>query len=125
MRVIIIINCIIICVSCNLPNNKDKSRNKSPYADTLIDFNSGTKFYIDTSHTFVYAYNNKGELLWKTDPWEDNNLKVFGDPHPKIEYLKFVSGVCDTSKEIEIGYNNKLGGCLNKLTGKFGKMIKD
>jgi hypothetical protein len=125
MKAVLLMSSLLLCIACSKNFKSVKPINKSPYLDTLTDANSGANYFIDTSRTFVYAFNKNGELLWKTDPWEDNNLKIFGDSHPEIAYFKFESGFCDTSKEIEIGYCNKLGGCLNKLTGKFDKIIKD
>lgn len=97
---------------------------KSPYIDSIMD-ESGNKYYLDTTRMIIYGYDKNDKLLWRTDPWEENNLIVFGGPHPKIFTFKFSLYPNSSSEGVLIIYGNNLGGLLNKANGKFEFRGKD
>jgi hypothetical protein len=108
-------------------NNKSLPQHySSPYKDTLIDSSSGERFYLDTSLIYVSAFDKSGNLIWKTDPWKDNNLGEYRVKRPKIRYFGFERDKrTDNIEVIGISYNNSQFGYLDKLTGKFTFLGQD
>ena len=99
-------------------------RNKSEV--TLFDTLTGNKFLLDTTHTFISAYNYKDSLLWRTDPWKDNNLDEYRTRRPIISYFKFITeywcydeSIKKSTKTLAISYNNTQFGYLELSNGKF------
>jgi hypothetical protein len=112
---------ILLLLLGNCRNNGPSNyQSLSPYKDTLIDNLTGSRFYLDTSQIYVYAFDLFGKLLWKTDPWKDNNLMEYRIKRPTIRFFELESDKWTDSVEvIGIGYNNSQFGYLDKLTGKF------
>jgi hypothetical protein len=110
---------LIILIACS--NNKSVTQKySSPYKDTLIDNSSKLRFYLDTALINVYAFDKTGRLLWRTDPWKDNNLMKYRVKRPKIRYFEFKQDKwTDSIEVIGIGYDNSQFGYLDKLTGRF------
>jgi hypothetical protein len=108
-----------IFIACS--NNKSVIQQySSPYKDTLIDNSSRSRFYLDTALINVYAFDKSGSLLWRTDPWKDNNLMEYRVKRPKIRYFEFKRDKwTDSIEVIGIGYDNSQFGYLDKLTGRF------
>ena len=119
MRSLITLAFLLIFISCS--NKKLVSQqSSSPYKDTLIDNSSGSRFYLDTALINVCAFDKTGNLIWKTDPWKDNNLMEYRVKRPKIDYFKFEKNKwTDSIEVIGIEYNNSQFGYLDKLTGRF------
>jgi hypothetical protein len=119
MRSLILLAFLLVFISCS--NKKLITRqSSSPYKDTLIDNSSGERFYLDTSLIYVSAFDKSGNLIWKTDPWKDNNLMEYRVKRPRIDYFKFEKNKwTDSIEVIGIGYNNSQFGYLDKLTGRF------
>lgn len=89
-------------------------------ADTLTDGFSSTKFIVDTSRIFVTALDGNGKLLWRTDPWKNNNLPAYRVKRPLIVDFYFAKNEWTESKEvIWIIYNNTQFGIIDKKTGNF------
>ena len=75
---------------------------------------------MDTSQIYVFGLDPVGKLLWKTDPWKDNNLMEYRVKRPIIRFFHFINDKWTNNVEvIGIGYNNSQFGYLDKLTGKF------
>jgi hypothetical protein len=115
----VLFSLLLLLGSC-LNNRQSAYQGASPYKDTLIDNLTGSKFYLDTNKIYVYAFDKSGKLLWKTDPWKDNNLMEYRVKRPIIRFFEFENNKWTDSVEvIGIGYNNSQFGYLDKLTGKF------
>jgi hypothetical protein len=115
---------LTVCLSCTQPTLKGKSDNNSAFicrnCDSIIDSVSGNKFYLDSSKIFITAVDSKGKLLWKTDPWKDNNLMEYRVNRPIIVYFNFASSKDSAhKKEIGISYNNSQFGRIELISGKF------
>jgi hypothetical protein len=112
--------CLLFFSACSLNQPKENQVFEGPFKDSLIDNSSGLKFYLDTSMIYVSAFDKHGSLLWKSDPWKDNNLMEYRVKRPKIRYFKLINNKRTKNEEvIGIGYNNSQFGYLDKLTGKF------
>jgi hypothetical protein len=122
MKKLILPFVFLMLMGCIHKNSFEKPVAKSPFSDTLID-ESENRYYLDTARMIICKYTKNEELLWKTDPWEENNLIVFGGPHPKI--VKFRFGIKSQSEFVVFMYNTHLGGALNKSDGKFTLLGKD
>jgi hypothetical protein len=98
---------------------------------TLIDKVSGVRYILDNDFIRVKAVDKNGALLWKTDPFVDNELEVYRLKRPLIVYFSFgLSGFnkCEETKGkevIKIIYNSKQFGEIDKLTGTFSFMGQD
>lgn len=44
----------------------------------FVDSTTGNYFVLDSAHIVVSAFDSNGKILWKTDPWKDNNLDRYG-----------------------------------------------
>jgi hypothetical protein len=120
MRYILFIFLCLLLFDCHRQSESKSEMFESPYKDTLIDKEIGLTFYLDTLMINVYAFDNKGVLIWKTDPWKDNNLMEYRVKRPIIQFFHFENNRFTDNKEvIGIGYNNSQFGYLNKLTGEF------
>jgi hypothetical protein len=120
MKLYFFIFCLLFFSACSLYQPKENQVFVGPYKDSLIDNSSGLKFYLDTSMIYVWAFDKYGKLLWKTDPWKDNNLMEYRVKRPTIKYFKLINEKGTKNEEvIGIGYNNSQSGYLDKLTGKF------
>jgi hypothetical protein len=104
------------------------SRSKSKEGKTLTISDSITNnyFVLDASHTIVTAFNKSQELMWKTNPREDNSLHEYRHKNPTITYFKINAirwNVAGRYKEgdrmISIRYSNSQFGFLDMKTGKF------
>jgi hypothetical protein len=86
---------------------------------TLID-DSKFKFELDSTQVTITAFSTNGELLWKTDPWLDNNLPKYRVDRPYIVYFVLDKNErTDNEEVIWITYNNTQFGTIDKRTGKF------
>jgi hypothetical protein len=91
--------------------------------DTLFDKNNGNKYVIDKTRTIITAYNKKGRIIWKTNPYEDSFLPVYRYKKTYIVSFKFVKR--DKKEVIFIVYHNTVFGYLLKSNGKFYKNGND
>lgn len=101
---------------------------KSKPGSTLVlkDSLTGNIFLLDSTHINIYAFNTKGDTLWKTDPWKDNKLEVYRVKRPVIVDFDFATNKWTDNKEvIWIVYNNTQFGTINKEVGKFRWMGQD
>jgi len=89
--------------------------------DTLIDNQSGDRFFIDKERIFITAIDKNGKLLWKTDPAIDNKLPKYRQDRPTVVYFAFGDDDRTKSKKkvIWLSYSNSKFGYLDKTTGKF------
>jgi hypothetical protein len=121
MKLYCVLLFILFFSACSLNQPKEDQVSVSPYTDSLTDNSSGLKFYLDMSMIYISAVDKHGKLLWKTDPWKDNNLMPYRAKRPRISYFKLINNKKAKNNEevIGIGYNNSQFGFLDKLTGKF------
>ncbi len=120
MRQWYIILLILLASGCSRHSKLDVIVKKSPYADTLIDKVNGLQFYLDTQRITIYAFNQNGKLLWKSDPWKDNKLQAYRVKRPIIRYFEFENNkFTKFNEKIGIGYNNSQFGNIDKFTGEF------
>lgn len=106
---------------------------KADYDYEIVDEKSEMKFSIDSTEIYVSAYNKDGKLIWKTDPWIDNKLRVYRHNRPVIvEFMFDKIPSSSTSKKwypnkdvIWIRYSNSQMGWLDKLTGEFDYFGQD
>ena len=125
MKNLVLFAFLLLLDSC-MNNRSIAYQSPSPYKDTLIDNLTGSRFYLDTAQIYVYAFDQSGKLIWKTDPWKDNNLMVYRVKRPIIRFFKFENNKwTDSIEVIGIGYNNSQFGYLDKLTGKFSFQGQD
>ena len=87
------------------------------YVVKLFDKKNGNTFILDTKKINVFAYNKKGKLLWKTDPYMDAYLPHYLIARPTITYFKL--GNFAQKDVIFISYNNKQFGYILRANGKF------
>ena len=98
---------------------------------TLTDSSTKNTFVLDEEHVFITAYSKIGTILWKTDPWKDNNLMVYRTNRPVIVNMAFDvnPGYPDESKKGErviwIEYINTQFGFIDPKTGRFYFMGQD
>jgi hypothetical protein len=86
----------------------------------LVDSNSGIKYVLDSSRTFITAYKKNGKILWRTNPQKENNIKLFMYSDSSIYYFYFYSDKSTGNiEQILIAYGNSYEGFINKKTGKF------
>jgi hypothetical protein len=115
-----------------------------PHQMVLTDSSTNFKFVLDSAHIYVTAYNSVGDILWKTDPWKDNNIKIYRTKRPIIvnmvfgvnpgysdEDLQFDTntGYSDSAKKgkkvIWIQYINTQAGFIDLKTGAFHFMWQE
>ena len=100
-------------------------KTRPPEKVILHDSISNNTFVLDSTHVYITAYNRSGKVLWKTDPWKDNNIEVYRTRRPIIVNMKFGNnpGYSDKSKRGEkvifIAYINTQFGFIELKTGKF------
>jgi hypothetical protein len=88
-------------------------------ADTLIDKKSGNRFFVDKERIYITAVDNKGNILWRTDPVIDNKIREYRTKRPTLVYFALGKD-WDKSKEvIWISYSNTQFGYLDKTNGHF------
>ncbi|HEY2720990.1 MAG TPA: hypothetical protein VGI82_04665, partial [Chitinophagaceae bacterium] len=81
---------------------------------------SGKKYLVDSAQIYVTALDEKGNQIWQTDPWKDNELTNYRTNRPKIVSFRFANNKWSRNKDvIWIIYNNTQFGILNKESGKF------
>jgi hypothetical protein len=87
---------------------------------TITDKKSHLTFILDSSHIYVAAYNQLGERLWRTDPWEDASLDSERVSRPRIVAFYLQNDRQTHFMEVvAIIYNSSQFGFLDKKTGKF------
>lgn len=93
---------------------------------TLTDSSSGKIFTLDSSHIIVCGIDKNGNVLWKTDPWKDNNIEIYRTARPVI--VDFTLAMTDErfSRMVPTGttvlwivYINTQFGFLDLKNGKF------
>lgn len=93
---------------------------------TIKDSVTGNTFLLDSAHIHIYAFNAKGDTIWKTDPWKDNKIEVYRVKRPVIVQFYLANNKWTDNKEvIGIVYNNTQFGIVNKETGKFTWLGQD
>ncbi len=113
------------CVGQNEYVGYSKLKN-SLKSQTIIDTKTGTKFTLDSTQIFVDAFDKKGKLIWRTDPWKDKKLKEYRVKRPIIIQFKFANNKWTFHKKaIWIVYNNTQFGTINLLSGKFTWLGQD
>lgn len=123
MRYFIFIIGLFFLTNCS---SNQPTEGKLIFKDSLIEYSLETKYFLDTSMIHIYAYDIHNKLLWKTDPWKDNNLMVYRNARPKVIYFQFLKDERTNNNEvIGVGYNNSQFGYLDKLTGKFTFLGQD
>jgi len=86
----------------------------------LIDSINNNCFLLDSAHINIYALKQNHDTLWTTDPWKDNNIKVYRTKRPIIVQFDFAKNKWTDNKEvIWIVYNNTQFGIIDKRTGEF------
>ena len=87
----------------------------------LIDKRNKVSFIIGTTQTIIEARRKNGDLIWRTNPWNDNKLHAFMiNLCPYIVIFDFENDERTNNKEaIMIGYNLTHFGYLDKKNGKF------
>lgn len=99
-------------------------RTVPPTPVTLTDTATNFNYILDSSHIFVTAYNDKGDSLWKTDPWKDNGVSAYRTKRPIIVDI-FIGKLGDLypakkdDRVIWITYNNTQFGYLDLKTGAY------
>ncbi len=92
----------------------------------IVDSVTQNRFILDTSHINIYALNAKGDTLWHTDPWKDNNIMEYRVKRPVIVDFGFAANTWASKKEvIWIVYINTQFGIIDKATGKFTWLGQD
>jgi hypothetical protein len=89
---------------------------------TLKDSLTGNTFLLDSNHINIYAFNSKGDTLWKADPYKDSKIEEYRVSRPVIVNFEFItSHWCYTGKKktIWINYNNTQAGYVDLDSGKF------
>jgi hypothetical protein len=85
-------------------------------------------YILDSTHIYVTAVNIKGDTLWRTDPWKDNDLMAYRTYRPYIvnfslenlrEELAKSHNLSTRDPIIWINYNNTQFGFINCKDGKF------
>jgi hypothetical protein len=93
---------------------------------TLIDQEFKMKFLLDSQRIHIDAYDSLNRLVWRTDPWLDNELMMYRLKRPRIIYFAFANEERTGNKEvIWIEYNTTQFGILDKETGKFTSFGQD
>jgi hypothetical protein len=103
-----------------------RSKSKEGKTLTIVDSITSNFYVLDTSHTIVTAFNKSNEIMWKTNPREDNSLFEYRHKNPTITYFKIntigwnVPGRYKKGdRMISIRYSNSQFGFLDLKTGKF------
>jgi hypothetical protein len=92
----------------------------------LLDRQIKTKFILDSVQVYISAMDSTGKEAWQTDPWKDNNIKVYRVKRPIIIYFDFGKDIRDSTREvIRITYNNSQFGFIDKQTGTFRLLGQD
>jgi hypothetical protein len=98
-------------------------------SDTLKDNLTGNYYVVARSERCIKAFDEKQNILWTTNPWEEKQLsKMHGlqwdgylNPDsisihtidfPKTEYM-------GGNRSIVVYFSDRIVGSLNKKTGKF------
>lgn len=100
---------------------------QADYVYEIIDKKSGMKFIVDSTEIYISAYNKKGNLIWKRDPWKEEELMLYRHNRPIIVEFSFDNiPSTSTSKKwlpskevIWIRYSNSQMGWLDKITGEY------
>ncbi|HUI91465.1 MAG TPA: hypothetical protein VLX68_04365 [Chitinivibrionales bacterium] len=126
MRIIISFCVVLICASANC--FADTTYSYIGHAtlpvkvirDTLTDSSTGYKYFLDSAQIIITAIDKKGKVVWRTDPWKDNNIRTYRVKRPVIVNFHFDKDYSNEKKEVVwIVYNNTQFGGVDKKTGTF------
>ncbi len=110
---------------------------------TLYDFATQTSFVLDSSRTVISAFDKKGKLKWKTNPYKDNKVREYRTNNPIIVYYSmgltknyyrrrispFSTEISDyfylKKMLISISYNNSQFGSIDLNDGFYYFMGQD
>lgn len=110
---------------------------------TLYDFATQTKFVLDSTRTVISAFDKKGKLKWKTNPYKDKKIPEYRTNNPIIvnfsirltenyyrkrsnQFTTEISNYFYTRKIlISISYNNSQFGTIDLQDGYYYFMGQD
>lgn len=90
--------------------------------DTLPD-GSSNHYIVDKDRIYVTAYDSTYKLIWKTDPYKDNNIPEYRAVRPKLVMFKLA--LYQGKEQLCIKYSNTQFGTLSKETGKYRWLGQD
>ncbi|MEI6823918.1 MAG: hypothetical protein WCL51_18460 [Bacteroidota bacterium] len=103
-----------------------RMKSKEGKAITIIDSVSNNYYVLDSTHTFITAYNKSNKIIWKTNPRKDNSLEYYRHKNPVIIHFQIIKIYWNDFGEYKKGdraifikYDNSQSGCLDFKTGKF------
>jgi hypothetical protein len=68
---------ILLTNSCFAQKKGYDYKNPCHPGDTLFEKETFTKFVADSSGRFIIALDTKGNILWKTNPWNNQYFKTY------------------------------------------------
>jgi len=89
---------------------------------TLVDSQLQMSFVLDSQRINISAYDFEDRLVWRADPWKDKGLRAVYVRRPLIVEFFFFS---EDPENIQIKYNSKQVGTVNRPTGKFDYLGSD
>src|SRR5262249_36676968 len=110
----------VVTTICQAQYTSHYTLKAKPVADTLTDKKTAVKFILDSSRVFITVIDSKGNQLWKTNPWKENNMHSDRVDTPMIAWFYFKKSSWTKNKEeIWIRYNDNKFGIVYKKTGAF------
>jgi hypothetical protein len=92
----------------------------------ITDTSSGITFVLDSVQIYIEAKDKSGKLLWRSDPWKDNNLSKYRTSRPIIINFTMAKNKKSHYKSaIFISYDNTQFGWLEEESGKFTYLGQD
>lgn len=84
------------------------------------------KYVLEKDYISITAYDDKKNILWKTDPYLDNRIHFYRTKRPKIIQFRFGRSpdyfpekIMPGIKVIWITYNNTQYGFIDLATGMY------